>query len=414
MHSIELAFQKIEYDKFVLRNYKAIPEDIEQELQNNLKKFKYRTDIRENYLRLSLLKKELPISNEHSFYVKKFGVRGVRKIYASNGEAIYCIPVFCFPMGSWLSHYTNCYLIIGNEITLIDTGSMTSETSFKEGLRVVRGFYGENIHIENINNIIITHGHIDHFGGLSFLHPKSKAKIMVHEKDVDAIMDVETRYLKVHQTIKIFLHQAGIPEEMREMMIKMHKGFKNILKSYPVSKTLKDGDLIINNYEIIHTPGHCPGSICIKNGDVMFLGDHILMGITPHQFPKLYMHGMGLIHYIPSLLKICARVQNVRLGLPAHNEKISKIKERALEIIDSHHERLGNLIALLEKPKNLYDISSQYFSEIEGKDLEGYDKMLAIEEIAAHLEYLVETLNCVRIINPESSNQKSIPLYQAV
>ena len=126
------------------------------------------------------------------------------------------------------------------------------------------------------------------------------------------------------------------------------------------------------------------------------------------------MEGMGLIYYLPSLLKVCSRSADVRLGLPAHQHEISDIKGRALEIVYAHHERLSDLLSLLESPVNLYDLSDRYFSEVEGKELKGYDRVLAIEEISAHVEYLIENLNCAEIVNPLDREKGGVLLYQRI
>ncbi|MBW2367527.1 MAG: MBL fold metallo-hydrolase [Deltaproteobacteria bacterium] len=411
MNIIEQTFQRIEYEKFLLNRYRKIPAETEKILQDKLHRYKYRIDVRNYFSRLSLLKREASEVDEHSSYAKQYGVRGVRKFFSTNGEVIYRIPVLSFPGDDWRSHFTNCYLIVGKQVVLIDCGTTFSEKGFEEGMGVVRNFYGEDIGTEDIDSIIITHGHVDHFAGLSFLYPKCNADIMVHEMDAEAVEEVGARHRMVHHAIKEFLQQSGMPEARIKKLVDLHRMFKADLKGVPVTQRLSDGDRIINDYEIIHTPGHCPGAICIKVGDVMFLGDHILNEITPHQSPKFYMKGMGLIHYIPSLLKVYANTRDVCIGLPAHNDAVPSIKTRTLEIIDMHHERLGSLLMLLTEPKNIYDLTNQYFSEIEGRELKGYDYMLAVEEIGAHLEYLVETLKCVEVTT-DRHDKKGVFLFR--
>ncbi len=162
MHIVEKTFQEIEYKKLVLEKYDTIPEDADKRLHEVLQEYKYRINARDFFLRLSLLKNELPEKKEHSYYAKKFGIRGVKKIQISNGEVVYRIPVVCWDISSFQFHSTNCYLIIGKKITLIDCASPYSEQSFIEGFNVVRKFYGESIRIEDIDNLILTHAHVDH------------------------------------------------------------------------------------------------------------------------------------------------------------------------------------------------------------------------------------------------------------
>jgi glyoxylase-like metal-dependent hydrolase (beta-lactamase superfamily II) len=131
---------------------------------------------------------------------------------------------------------TNCYII--------------SDEKTKEGLIIDPGFELENIINEigdlKIKAIILTHGHYDHTTDAFPLAETIKVPVMIHEKD-EAMMAFSTQKR--------------------------------------ADKLLKDGEkLAIGNFtfDIIHTPGHSRGSICLYNeeagvlfsGDTLFYGDH--------------------------------------------------------------------------------------------------------------------------------------------
>lgn len=397
MNIIDQAFCQIEYDRFVSQEYEVIPEQKVQHLLGLIAKYGARINRRLAHQRLAELGKEPSSPNRYSYYANRYGIRGVKRYRSSNGEVIFRLPVFSFGVSEWRSHFTNCYLIVGEQITLVDTGSTSSESSMEEAFRVVSQFYKESLSLKDVDNVIITHGHIDHFGGLKYFAKKYEANIYVHEDDAGSIEDVPAALNVTRKAIADFLKSSGIELGNLSEMMDMYMSGKQELLGCKVTHRVKDGDSIINGYKVVHVPGHCPGHINILVGDVVFLGDQVLMDITPHQFPSFYMKGMGLVLYMASLLKICSLTRNVRLGLASHNQEIENVRGRALEIIHSHHERLADILAIMDTPKTLNELTTEYFSRSEGKDLEGYESILALEEVQAHLEYLDKAMSCINI-----------------
>jgi hydroxyacylglutathione hydrolase len=152
------------------------------------------------------------------------------------------------------SRVSNCYLVVGDEIMLIDTG-MPGNSSKIIG-------YLENAlkrNSKDIKTIVITHYHFDHVGSLDKVKKITGAKVAVHSADSD--------YLSGNKS------QKG-PAFMRAMVNMM----KLIYRTEPVEAEilLEDGDHI-GEYQVIHTPGHTPGSICLYNpyNRVIFVGDNL-------------------------------------------------------------------------------------------------------------------------------------------
>lgn len=136
----------------------------------------------------------------------------------------------------------NCY-IVGCEETreaaVIDPGGNPKSVLNlleQEGLKAVY--------------IINTHGHIDHIGGNRGVKDATDAEILIHEADAKMLTNAVANFS--------FL-------------------FGGKVTSPPADKLLKEGDIIkIGNtveLEVIHTPGHSPGSICLKTEDIIFVGD---------------------------------------------------------------------------------------------------------------------------------------------
>lgn len=97
--------------------------------------------------------------------------------------------------------------------------------------------------------IILTHHHGDHIGAVKEFTDKYGLKVYIHKEDAEALNNSSMNFTK---------SMFG----------------KNILIKADVE--LEDGDVIYLGelkFEIIHTPGHTKGGICIKVGNIMMTGD---------------------------------------------------------------------------------------------------------------------------------------------
>lgn len=149
----------------------------------------------------------------------------------------------CFDTGIFDS---NCYIIWDektNEGVAIDAGV--------DAVQIV-DFLKENS--INLKYILMTHCHFDHLYFIEGLKEKTKAQTVIHKLDSLGFDDS-----KVNCSSRFGSN--------------MSFGKADIILDD--ENTLSIGDLV---FEIIHTPGHSPGSICIKVGDAVFTGDTLFNG----------------------------------------------------------------------------------------------------------------------------------------
>jgi glyoxylase-like metal-dependent hydrolase (beta-lactamase superfamily II) len=309
----------------------------------------------------------------------------VRRFDANTGARIYRITCDAFP-----GFAANIYLLLeAGPPTLIDTGSgfWDANKQLVTGIEKVRSEFGESVALADIRRIIITHGHIDHFGGLAFLHDElPDAEIAIHELDVRILTAYDERVAVAKKAFRRFLEQVGVEPDLLEGFMDIYGYSKQNVHNLPVARTLVDNQ-VLDGLRFIHTPGHCPGQVCIALGDVLFSADHVLPEISPHQAPESIMPYTGLGHYLESLDKI-GRTGGFDMALGGHGEPIRDVYKRVSEIRQGHERKLEKVLATIREagnPLTTNDIAQQIYTHVEG-----FHILLALEEVAAHVEYLYQ------------------------
>lgn len=140
----------------------------------------------------------------------------------------------------------NCYVLkddASNHGLIIDPGD--------NGQEILAYIRDNGIKVDLIVN---THGHWDHIGAVDFLRDELKARLAIHADDASML--------------------TASKEEMAAYSI--FAGGKR-----PAEILLKDGDNIElgdNSLQVIHTPGHTKGGICLYGGGCLFSGDTLFAG----------------------------------------------------------------------------------------------------------------------------------------
>lgn len=169
----------------------------------------------------------------------------------------------------------NCYLLAceaTQEAALIDPGA--------EAERLLQAVTAQGFTLKYILN---THGHFDHIGAIAELVATTGAAFLLHEADLFLLDGLANEPLQAYFQIPQPPHPTH---------------------------TLKDGDrtavgkLVL---QVLHTPGHTPGSVCFRVEDVVFSGD------------TLFFHSVG------------------RTDLPggSHERLLTSLREKLLSLNDA-------------------------------------------------------------------------------
>jgi len=296
------------------------------------------------------------------------------------------------------SNIVSLYLFkIKENLVLIDAGWSLQywKNAFYKALDELR------VALKDIDYCIITHEHPDHIGLVADLKKANpQVKICMHES-AHELAKLRLESMKEENAQEATKGRAnllisyGLPkEEVNSMTQRFGRGMG--FEYIKPDLLLNNGDMIIDGeIQIVHSPGHSVGHICVyypKKG-ILFSGDHILSKITPHlgtlvipgaeEFNKKHNFENILEHYLKSLDQIDHL--NSKAILPGHEQIIYNPHQRITEIKNHHQNRLYEISNIIHnKPLPPLQIALQHF----GEDLDQMNKILAISETLVHLDYL--------------------------
>jgi glyoxylase-like metal-dependent hydrolase (beta-lactamase superfamily II) len=319
------------------------------------------------------------------------------------GRTLYRLPVLVFE-----EMWANAYLVTGGAApVLVDCGSGlgSSDEDLARGFETVGERFGERVRPEDLGAIVITHGHIDHFGGLGFLRRRTSAPILVHVLDRRVLSHYEERVVVASQRVRAFLRSAGVGEERLEQYMALYLSTKGLFRSVEVEQSFEEGPLLDGELYAHHVPGHCPGQVCVGVDDLLLTADHLLETVSPPLSPESITSSTGLRHYLASLDKV-ERLEGYRLGLGGHQGPIRDLARRARTLRALHERRLARVLEHCDTPRSILEISRELFGRARS-----YHILLALLETGALVEYLYQRGELVAA-NVEEIETAAVPVIR--
>jgi glyoxylase-like metal-dependent hydrolase (beta-lactamase superfamily II) len=282
--------------------------------------------------------------------------------------------------------WVNSYMIRGQQgLTIIDPGLHTAETeAVWEETFCQYGF-----DFSDIEQIVLTHHHPDHYGMAGWLQERSggvpvwisqaghEQALRLWSGDQPLTSEIAELFIQ-HGMDRAIVHEQLIPH--MDAFVEWVTPEPQV--SYiPFQQKFRIGD---RWYEPIVTSGHAAGHICFYDAErkEIFCGDHVLPQISPNVSYIPYADENPLESFLDSLEKI-SRYDVVK-AYPGHREPFTAFNQRVLELIAHHQERLEQMAAQLNEPKHVYQLCLEYF----GVRLPIHQMRFAMAETLAHVIYL--------------------------
>ncbi|WP_088068284.1 MBL fold metallo-hydrolase [Gottfriedia luciferensis] len=286
----------------------------------------------------------------------------------------------------------NVFLVEGDLLTLIDTGTNTPETldTLKSELKRI------GYQLEDIEQIVLTHHHPDHAGLLDEF--KEDVKILGHERNIPYLTQ-EQSFLDYYY--EYFVENAmiyGVPEEFVKKMPRTIEKMPYTSKR-SLTDIIGEGDRIDSLFglKVLYTPGHATSHISLYSEDdgIVFGGDLLLDKVSSNPILEPPLNGeiervKPLLQYNDSLQRI-AELPITKL-YTGHGEPVTDVKGLVESRLDKQKARADKVLEMIKKqPLTAFEVCQMLFPKIYQKQLS-----LTLSETIGQLDYL-ENLGFIRL-----------------
>jgi glyoxylase-like metal-dependent hydrolase (beta-lactamase superfamily II) len=242
--------------------------------------------------------------------------------------------------------------------------------------------------LERLERLVVTHAHIDHFGLAGEVVRRSGGELWMHRRtdldlakydDPDEAVDRRALMLADHGLYGAELTESS--EGLRDWM--------PVMPSIGRPSRLLDGGERFaaggRTWEIVHTPGHSPGHVCLWNAEERLLcsGDHLLQVVSP---PVTFERGFEpdpMASYLESLDRV--RDLAPALVLPGHGTPFRDGARRAETIANGKRRRLTQVRELVVgRPCTVPELTADLFGSAA---MTGAQRHFVIAETLAYLAY---------------------------
>lgn len=304
----------------------------------------------------------------------------------------------------------NVYLVLDSPLTLVDTGpNLTGALTQLE-----RGLREHGVQVQDLERIVITHPHIDHFGLARILRDRSGAEVWAPAGSEPWLGRFHENGTRINEWQDALMVRHGVPPGV--VASQQHgAAFRNSWDpSVPVDRALADGDTIgFDNREwlVALRPGHSPLDLVFhdEHRGQMILGDHLIdyissnPVITPVPGREEQGRPTALLDYCVSMRKTYD--MSASLGLSGHGGPIydhRALIEKRLGAIDRRTEVVGGLVH--ESPRSAHSVAREIWGERAASEA-----WLTLSEVLGH----VDRLSARGLVREVQSNTGAVVLEPA-
>lgn len=284
----------------------------------------------------------------------------------------------------------NVYLSKAEPLTLVDTGPKWDES--RMALEAALASHG--VRLEDIQQLILTHHHVDHAGLAGEIMARSGCAVLTHPYNVPWLVNYEAerkRHLPFYRRI---WQEGGLPDDVIAAIEASGQNMAHWLGAVTPTQEIDEGatvDLDGESWQVFHTPGHAGGLVCLWQAARrdLLANDHFIRDISSNAIlePPDTMNGprpKRLVEYTHHMQRMAALAP--ARALPGHGAIVEDVPGLVRQRLAFHERRKQRLLNLLSRqPLTLWELTQTTFRD---RLTRGMDWFLGCSEILGHLDLL--------------------------
>lgn len=272
--------------------------------------------------------------------------------------------------------------------TVVDPGP-DSETAWET---VADGLEEAGLAPADVEQVVITHPHPDHFG-LAGRFRERGAAVCASPAAAGVIGDFRGRLGEEQAFFGPFLERCGITPETAQTAITLPDAFLKFAPDVETDVELADGDPLSVGDTTLHAEaveGHAAGERIFpfeaEGERRAIVGDHVLGSITPNPVMQPPPEpGADRPRVLPAYNRSLDRLREESYDqfLPGHGSRIDDPAGRIREIRAAHEERTGEVRALIDEPTTPAEVMRGLFGDLPATEI-----FSGMSEAVGHLDVL--------------------------
>jgi glyoxylase-like metal-dependent hydrolase (beta-lactamase superfamily II) len=288
----------------------------------------------------------------------------------------------------------NAYLIEDAPLTLVDSGP----NSAKALDELEQALNARGHRVEDIELLVVSHQHMDHFGLASILARRSGAEVAAlaplgaYLASYGSETDLDDAFAEG------IMLRHGIPPEVVTALRSVSAGFRAWGAAVEVTRQLQDGDELAlrdRTLRVLHRPGHSPSDTVFldEQRSILLSADHLIAHISSNPLLARPLGGepdasaprpQALITYMRSME--ATKAMDLELVLPGHGRPITDHVSLIEQRFRMHHRRAEKILGLIaERPRSAHEIAQELWGNV--AVTQAY---LTLSEVLGHVDLLLE------------------------
>jgi glyoxylase-like metal-dependent hydrolase (beta-lactamase superfamily II) len=271
---------------------------------------------------------------------------------------------------------------------LVDAGWNTDDAY--EALHA--GLVQAGFEMRDVQGVMVTHIHPDHYGLAGRVREISDAWIALHPADAALVHDRYEEPTDLLERMGRMLRKLGAPASELDELTNASMPARPFVDFVTPNVLMEDGDRPdMPGWDVtaIWTPGHSPGHLCFweAGNRLMLSGDHVLPRITPNIpfHPQAGDDPLG--DFLRSLDKL--EPYDADEVLPAHEHRFVGLQDRLAELRRHHEHRFVEVLAAIrDGVDTAWGIAERMQWSRPWGRIEGFMRRAAVAEAMAHMRAL--------------------------